>query len=91
MFLHGAWLHLILNTWTRWLFGPAVEDRLGTVRRNVFYICSGAFASCAHTAFNPLSISGARRFGRNRQSARRFLLLYRLAGWSFCCRSSSCP
>src|SRR5205807_2246354 len=28
-FLHGGWLHLILNIWTLWLFGPAVEDRLG--------------------------------------------------------------
>ena len=30
MFLHGGWLHLILNMWTLWLFGPAVEDRLGS-------------------------------------------------------------
>ena len=22
MFLHGGWLHLILNMWTLWLFGP---------------------------------------------------------------------
>src|SRR5262249_25158273 len=22
-FLHGGWLHLILNMWTLWLFGPA--------------------------------------------------------------------
>ena len=29
MFLHGGWLHLILNMWTLWLFGPTVEDRLG--------------------------------------------------------------
>src|SRR3982074_301108 len=28
MFLHGGWLHLILNMWTLWLFGPTVEDRL---------------------------------------------------------------
>src|SRR6266446_10865202 len=25
MFLHGGWLHLILNMWTLWLFGRAVE------------------------------------------------------------------
>ena len=28
MFLHGGWLHLILNMWTLWLFGRAVEDQL---------------------------------------------------------------
>ena len=59
MFLHGGWLHLILNMWTLWLFGPAVEDRLGTVRYIVFYICCGAFASYAHAALNPLSITPA--------------------------------
>src|SRR6185436_1143566 len=56
MFLHGGWLHLILNMWTLWLFGRTVEDRLGTVRYIVFYVCCGAFASFAHAAFNPQSI-----------------------------------
>src|SRR6185436_18721352 len=55
MFLHGGWLHLLLNMWTLWLFGPAVEDRLGTIRYIVFYVCSGAFASYTHAVFNPLS------------------------------------
>lgn len=32
MFLHSGWLHLILNMWTLWLFGPAIEDRLGSGR-----------------------------------------------------------
>jgi hypothetical protein len=31
MFLHGGWLHLILNMWSLWIFGAAVEDRLGPV------------------------------------------------------------
>jgi hypothetical protein len=32
MFLHGGWLHLILNMWTLWMFGPPIEDRLGHTR-----------------------------------------------------------
>jgi len=24
-FMHGGWLHLIVNMWTLWLFGPTVE------------------------------------------------------------------
>lgn len=32
IFLHAGWLHLILNMWTLWIFGPAVEDRLGPGR-----------------------------------------------------------
>ena len=55
MFLHGGWLHLLLNMWTLWLFGPAVEDRLGTIRYIVFYVCAGVFASFTHAVFNPLS------------------------------------
>src|SRR5260221_3018938 len=28
MFLHGGWLHLILNMWTLWVFGAAGEDKV---------------------------------------------------------------
>jgi membrane associated rhomboid family serine protease len=52
MFLHGGWLHLILNMWTLWLFGPAVEDRLGPGRYLAFYLACGVFASATHAAFN---------------------------------------
>ena len=40
-FLHGGWTHLILNMWTLWIFGPAVEDRLGTLRFFIFYLAAG--------------------------------------------------
>jgi membrane associated rhomboid family serine protease len=56
MFLHGGWLHLIFNMWTLWLFGPAVEDRLGHLRFLLFYLACGLVASYAHAAFNPFSI-----------------------------------
>jgi membrane associated rhomboid family serine protease len=56
MFLHGGWLHLILNMWTLWLFGPTVEDRLGHGRYLVFYVACGVAASVAHLFFNPTSL-----------------------------------
>jgi membrane associated rhomboid family serine protease len=56
MFLHGGWLHLILNMWTMWLFGPTVEDRLGHGRYLAFYLACGLAASVAHAVFNPTSI-----------------------------------
>lgn len=56
MFLHGGWLHLILNMWTLWLFGPTVEDRLGIPRYLLFYLACGILASVAHTLFNPGSL-----------------------------------
>ena len=54
-FLHAGWLHLILNMWTLWLFGPTVEDRLGRGRFLLFYLASGVLASLAHAVFNPNS------------------------------------
>jgi len=52
MFVHGGWLHLILNMWTLWLFGPAVEDRLGPARYLAFYLACGVLASVTHAVFN---------------------------------------
>ena len=37
-FLHGGWLHIILNMWTLYIFGPALEDRLGPVRFAILYL-----------------------------------------------------
>jgi membrane associated rhomboid family serine protease len=56
MFLHGGWLHLILNMWTLWLFGPTVEDRLGHGRYLAFYLACGLAASVTHLVFNPTSV-----------------------------------
>jgi membrane associated rhomboid family serine protease len=56
MFLHDGWLHLILNMWTLWLFGPAVEDRVGSGRYLLFYIGCGIAASIAHAFSNPDSV-----------------------------------
>jgi membrane associated rhomboid family serine protease len=55
MFLHGGWLHLILNMWTLWLFGPPVEDRLGHGRYLVFYLACGIAAAITQVVFSPIS------------------------------------
>jgi membrane associated rhomboid family serine protease len=54
-FLHGGWLHLILNMWTLWLFAPTVEDRMGPVRFLAFYLVCGVLASATHAVFNATS------------------------------------
>jgi membrane associated rhomboid family serine protease len=54
-FLHGGWLHIILNLWTFYIFGPALEDRLGPVRFLVLYLLAGIAASVAHAVFNASS------------------------------------
>lgn len=53
IFLHAGWLHLILNRWTLWIFGPAVEDRLGPVRFALFYLFCGVAAGLAHALAYP--------------------------------------
>jgi membrane associated rhomboid family serine protease len=55
MFLHGGWLHLIVNMWTLWLFGRAVEDQLGSGRYLAFYFACGMVASAVYGALNPNS------------------------------------
>lgn len=52
MFLHGGWAHLLLNMWTLWLFGAAVEDRLGHGRYLAFYMACGLAAGVAHAWVN---------------------------------------
>jgi membrane associated rhomboid family serine protease len=54
-FLHGGWLHIILNLWTLYIFGPALEDRLGMTRFLGLYLASGLAASVAHAVFNATS------------------------------------
>ena len=52
MFLHGGLFHLISNMWTLWIFGPALEDRLGRARYLVLYLLAGIVAGIAHFVFN---------------------------------------
>jgi rhomboid family protein len=54
-FLHGGFLHIILNMWTLWIFGPALEDRLGPVRFAILYVLAGIAASVTHAVFNATS------------------------------------
>jgi membrane associated rhomboid family serine protease len=56
IFLHGGWLHLLVNMWSLWIFGPAVEDRLGHRRFMLFYLFCGVAAGLAHALANPNSI-----------------------------------
>jgi membrane associated rhomboid family serine protease len=51
-FLHGGFLHIILNMWTLYIFGPALEDRLGPARFLTLYLTAGVAASVTHALFN---------------------------------------
>jgi rhomboid family protein len=61
-FMHGGFLHIILNMWTLYIFGPALEDRLGSSRFALLYLLAGIAASVTHAVFNaasPLPVLGA--------------------------------
>src|ERR1700757_2469373 len=47
-FLHGGWLHLISNMWFLWIFGPAMEGRLGRIVFLVLYLGGGVAGSVVH-------------------------------------------
>jgi membrane associated rhomboid family serine protease len=53
MFLHLGWGHLLGNMWFLWIFGRAVEDRLGHLEFIVLYCLSGWFAAVVQLLINP--------------------------------------
>lgn len=55
MFLHGGWLHFLLNMWVLWVFADNVEDALGHWRFLAFYLLAGLAALGLHVAFNASS------------------------------------
>lgn len=53
MFLHGGFLHIIGNMIYLWVFGPAVEDALGSIRYFIFYIACGVAAALTQAYVDP--------------------------------------
>lgn len=62
MFLHGGWLHIILNMWMLWIFGDNIEDVTGHFGFVVFYLLCGLAAAGLHMVFeqsSPVPVIGA--------------------------------
>jgi len=55
MFLHGSFEHILGNMWFLWIFGPAVESRLGSVRYLLVYLLAGIGAAFFQAVFLPAS------------------------------------
>ncbi|WP_340123011.1 rhomboid family intramembrane serine protease [Methylobacter svalbardensis] len=53
LFLHGNWLHLIMNMWFLWIFGDNVEDRMGRFPFLIFYLMCGLLATFLQWFFDP--------------------------------------
>ena len=59
IFMHGSWLHVIMNMWLLWIFGDNIEDRMGSIRFLIFYLVCGVIAGLAHLYTNPDSVTPA--------------------------------
>ncbi len=55
MFLHGGLLHLAANLWFLFIFGPPLENRIGSFRTLLIYLVSGVGAAAAQFAVGPSS------------------------------------
>jgi len=53
MFMHGGWLHIIINMWFLYIFGDNVEDAMGFFRFILFYLLCGLGAVGAQLLANP--------------------------------------
>ena len=56
IFLHGGYLHFLLNMLFLWIFGDNVEDRMGHAGYTLFFLTGGALAGAAHVVANPTSV-----------------------------------
>lgn len=52
-FLHGSWLHFLINMWTLWIFADNIEDVMGPWRFTGFYLLCGVAAALVHLLVNP--------------------------------------
>jgi membrane associated rhomboid family serine protease len=55
MFLHGSFLHLVVNMLFLWIFGNTIEDSTGRLRFLTLYICGGVVALALVVGLEPNS------------------------------------
>ncbi len=58
-FFHGDLFHLLGNMLFLWVFGRAVEDKLGRIGFTLFYLGGGVFAGLVHAVFTHSPAIGA--------------------------------
>jgi membrane associated rhomboid family serine protease len=52
MFLHGSWVHLIVNMIVFWSFGRGLEPVMGSLRFTLLYLVAGVLAAVGHGLIN---------------------------------------
>lgn len=59
MFLHGGWMHLIGNMVFLWVFGNALNSKLGNATYLLFYLACGLAAGAGYVLFEDRPVVGA--------------------------------
>ena len=55
MFMHAGWVHILGNMLFLWVFGPALEDVMGSWRYLLYYLLGGLAATAAQVLADPSS------------------------------------
>ncbi len=55
MFMHAGWEHILGNMLFFWVFGPEIEDVMGSLPFLAFYLLGGLAATVAQVAVDPTS------------------------------------
>jgi membrane associated rhomboid family serine protease len=55
MFIHGGWLHFLINMLFLWVFGDNIEDRFGHLKYLLFYLAAGVVAVWLQVAVSTMS------------------------------------
>lgn len=55
MFMHAGWVHILGNMLFLWVFGPAIEDVMGSGRYLFFYLLGGLAATASQVLIDPSS------------------------------------
>lgn len=56
MFLHGSWMHVVMNIFMLAAFGSGIERWLGSRRLLILFFVSGLFGAAAHYILNTHSV-----------------------------------
>lgn len=56
MFLHGSWMHVVMNIFMLAAFGSGIERWLGSKRMVILFLVSGLFGAAAHYILNTTSL-----------------------------------
>ncbi|KAF0247122.1 MAG: hypothetical protein FD180_61 [Planctomycetota bacterium] len=59
MFLHGGFLHILLNMYALWQLCPSLERTIGSARFAAIYFGAGIAGSLASIAFEPASLGAS--------------------------------